>query len=872
MSSRLEGLIGLVTPNDEIDGSREWFLVIGAIGVLLFGLLAIFAPVLAPYAPNARVGQPFQPPSTEHLLGTDDFGHDLLSLLLVGTRVSLLVGILTGSLAILGGLLVGVSAGLVGGRTETVLMRFVDVVLTLPFLPLVIVAAAVLGPNLWTTIGVLTAVMWARPARELRSQVLSVRNREYVQASRSMGGSMFHVARTYIVSAVLPIAIAQFAKAVGAAILLEASLSFLGLGDPTSPSWGTILFFAQKRSAFLTDAWTWWVLPPGLAITATVLSFTFLAFGVERTTGNERRRVATDADQADVDIRYSANGERPPNTLEVSGLTVEYGNEESTLAVDNVDLELNEEEVLGVVGESGSGKSSLALAVLGLLRTPGRVTSGHITLTTARDIEDGADLADIRGDEIGFVPQEAMNALDPRIRLHEQIVEAIKTHRDCDRGKAEMRAHEILETVGLDKSSHDKYPHELSGGMRQRGVIATALVNDPSVLVVDEATTGLDVVTKLTVLELLEELQDDRGFAMIVVSHDLPAVTRVADRLAVMQAGSVVEVGATSGLASSAEHDYTKTLLDARTPLPASEPITTDETETAVSETTNTSFERDARGGETGAQQSLVYEDVSKGFSDDEQVLTSVDLGVASGEAVALIGESGAGKSTVGRMAVDLESPDAGTIIIEGESLDQWHDRGRRQLAREVHYLFQDPYESLPLNRQVGEIVREPLDIHEVGTESERTERVQRALADVGLEPAGEYADRYPTQLSGGERQRIALARALVLEPSVLVADEPTSMLDAPLQHDILTLLYELIDNRDIALLHITHDIAQASAFADRIAVLHDGRIVEEAPPTTILQQPRHEQTQRLVDAAVTVSGDGQVDSKEPRQSSVSNQ
>jgi len=859
MSSRLEGLIGLVTPNDEIDGSREWFLVIGAIGVLLFGLLAIFAPVLAPYAPNARVGQPFQPPSTEHLLGTDDFGHDLLSLLLVGTRVTLLVGILTGSLAILGGLLVGVSAGLVGGRTETVLMRFVDVVLTLPFLPLVIVAAAVLGPNLWTTIGVLTAVMWARPARELRSQVLSVRNREYVQASRSMGGSMFHIARTYIVSAVLPIAIAQFAKAVGAAILLEASLSFLGLGDPTSPSWGTILFFAQKRSAFLTDAWTWWVLPPGLAITATVLSFTFLAFGVERTTGNERRRVATDADQADVDIRYSVNGERPPNTLEVSGLTVEYRNEESTLAVDNVDLELKEEEVLGVVGESGSGKSSLALAVLGLLRTPGRVTSGHITLTAAKDIEDGADLADIRGDEIGFVPQEAMNALDPRIRLHEQIVEAIETHRDCDRSKAETRAHEILETVGLDKSSHDKYPHELSGGMRQRGVIATALVNDPSVLVVDEATTGLDVVTKLSVLELLEKLQDDRGFAMIVVSHDLPVVTRVADRLAVMQAGSVVEVGETSRLTSSAGHDYTKTLLDARTPLP-------------VSETTNTPLERDARDGEIRGQQSLVYEDVSKGFYDDDPVLTGVDLGVASGEAVALIGESGAGKSTLGRMAVDLESPDAGTITIEGESLDRWHDRDRRQLAREVHYLFQDPYESLPPNRRVGEIVREPLDIHEAGTDSERAERVQRALADVGLEPAGEYAGRYPTQLSGGERQRIALARALVLEPSVLVADEPTSMLDAPLQHDILTLLYELIDDRDIALLHITHDIAQASAFADRIAVLHDGRIVEEAPPTTILQQPRHEQTQRLVDAAVTVSGDSQVDSKEPRQSSVSNQ
>lgn len=871
MSNRLERLFERVMPSEEISASREWFLVVGSIGVLLFGLLALFAPVLAPYAPNARVGQPFQPPSVEHLLGTDDLGHDLLSLLLVGARVSLLVGVLTGSLAIIVGLLVGVSAGVLDGRTETVLMRFVDIVLTLPFLPLVIVAAAVLGPSLWTTIGVLTAVMWARPARELRSQVLSVRNREYVQASRSMGGSMFHVARTYIVPAVLPIAIAQFAKAVGAAILLEASLSFLGLGDPTSPSWGTILFFAQKRSAFLTDAWTWWVLPPGLAITASVLSFTFLAFGVERTTGNERRRVATDADHADVDIRDTVEGERPSNALEVSGLTVEYGSEEPTLAVDDVDLELHDEEVLGVVGESGSGKSSLALAVLGLLRTPGRVTSGHITLTAAGDIEDGADLADIRGDEIGFVPQEAMNALDPRIRLHKQIVEAIETHRDCDRDEAATRAHEILETVGLDESSHEKYPHELSGGMRQRGVIATALVNDPSVLVVDEPTTGLDVVTKLTVLELLEELQDDHGFAMIVVSHDLPAVTHVADRLAVMQAGSVVEVGETSRLASSAEHEYTETLLDARTPLPVSGPIALDETGTAVPGTTNTPLERDARDSTTGAQQTLVYEDVSKGFG-DEPVLTGVDIGVASGEAVALIGESGVGKSTLGRMAVGLETPDEGTVSIEGEPLDRWRDRGRRQLAREVHYLFQDPYESLPPNRRVGEIVREPLDIHEAGTDPERAERVQRALADVGLEPADEYTDRYPTQLSGGERQRVALARALVLQPSVLVADEPTSMLDAPLQHDVLTLLYELIDDRDIALLHITHDIGQASAFADRIAVLHDGRIVEEATPTSILEQPRHEQTRTLVDAAVAVSGDGQRNRREQLTPSQPNQ
>jgi ABC-type glutathione transport system ATPase component len=249
----------------------------------------------------------------------------------------------------------------------------------------------------------------------------------------------------------------------------------------------------------------------------------------------------------------------------------------------------------------------------------------------------------------------------------------------------------------------------------------------------------------------------------------------------------------------------------------------------------------------------LAYQSVTRAYG-DETVLDGVDMSIDPGQSVALIGESGAGKSTLGRMAVGLDTPDQGDVQVRGEPVRELQRTDRRRLARRVHYLFQDPYGSLPPNRSVHQIVREPLDIHEHEADSSRAERVRAALRDVGLTPAGAYADRYPPSLSGGERQRVALARAVVLEPSVLVADEPTSMLDAPLRRDILSLLYELATEHDIALLHITHDVAQACSFADRLAVLHEGQIVETAHPASILDDPEHPQTQRLVDAALRVT------------------
>lgn len=859
MTRRDDGPLGrvrsaLLSPS----GEREWFTVAGGIGILVFLFVGVFGPWLAPYPGERLVGPPFQPPSGEHLLGTDDVGHDILSLLLIGARVSLFVGIAAGTVAVALGTVVGVIAGVVGGAVETALMRVVDVVLTIPFLPLIIVVAAVLGPGLWTTIGVLSAVMWARPARELRSEVLSVREREYIEASRAMGASVVDISLRYVVPAVTLIVIAQYARAVSMSILLEAALSFLGLGDPTRHTWGTILFWAQQRSAFLTDAWKWWVIPPGLAITFSVLSFIFVTLGVERRSGTDRRSIATEVPGADVEVVSTrgrpASGDHggvdadggdrvdtdggtaagAPPVLEVSNLTVAYG-DSATVAVDDVDVTLYRDEILGVVGESGSGKSSFALAVLDLLRAPGRVEDGRVTLYTDRAYDGPVELGDVRGDAISFVPQEAMNALNPRTRLLDQVAETVRLHRSCGRAEARSRARETLSSVGLPPGSHDRYPFELSGGMRQRGVIATALVNDPAVLVVDEPTTGLDIVTKVRVLELLEDVQARRDLSVVVVSHDLAAVTRVADRVAVMHEGRFVEVGPTRRLLTGPNHDYTRELLGARTTMP----------NPAVPETS--SPDGDA------PDPHLVYEGVSKNFG-GEQVLDGVDLSVGRGRSVALLGESGAGKSTLGRMALGLIAPDEGTVRLDGAAVGVWRSEDRRSLGRAAHCVFQDPYSSLAPNRTVERLVREPLDIHEVGDEAERRTRVRDALADVGLNP-DEYARRYPSELSGGERQRVAFARALVHDPSLLVADEPTSMLDAPLQRDLLETMYDLVDERDITLLHVTHDVAQAATFADEIAVLHDGHIVERGAVDSILGAPAHEQTRTLVEAARALAG-----------------
>ena len=539
--------------------------LVGGVFLASLVLVALFAPVVARHDPLASSGQPYEPPGPSHLLGTNDVGQDLFAQLVYGARVSLAIGLLSALVAVSIGLAVALIAGYYRGKTEAVLMRAVDLTLSFPFLVLAIVFAAFFGRGLLTTVIVIGGVLWARPARVLRSQVLKVREFQHVTSARAMGASPLRVICRHVLPRVSALAAAQFVRAANVSVLIEASLSFLGLGDPNRVSWGTMLYFANSSSSFLSDSWVWWIIPRGLALTVAVLGLAFLGYAVEewadprlagpsvlgraaRPRGDRRREHAGPVEQA------------PGTVLEVRDLAVRYETPAGPVqAVDGVDLSVGEGRIVGLVGESGSGKSTLGMALMGLLRPPARVVDGAILLG-GRDLLSlrRSEVAALRGREVSLVPQAAMNALNPAYTVHRQVKEAARLTREDD--AAAVRAGEILELVGIPRRRHRSYPHEFSGGMRQRAIIAMALANEPSLLVADEPTTGLDVVTQARILRLLVDMRDRLGVAILLISHDLPLVARVADDLLVMYAGRIVESGPKETVMDRPAHPYTQAL------------------------------------------------------------------------------------------------------------------------------------------------------------------------------------------------------------------------------------------------------------------------------------------------------------------------
>jgi peptide/nickel transport system permease protein len=552
------------------------------VGILtVLALVAIAAPLLAPYDPAERAGLPFAEPSATHLLGTDDVGHDLLTDLIHGARISLLVGVVAALAATVVGAGVGVAAGYARGWVDTALMRVVDVVLALPALPLTIVIGVYAGPGLGTQIAVIATVMWAGVARELRAQVLSLRERDHIQALRAMGAGPLHVVPRHLLPAVAPLVVPQFVLATKTAILLEASLAFLGLGDITAKSWGTMLSLAHSRSAFLTDAWLWWVIPPGVAIALTVLAFALLGHAFEerarpslRRRGRAaRRRPPAPAPAPAPVLQLVASRDDAP--LVIDDLSVTYHGDTAVRAVDGVRFEVAAGELVGLVGESGSGKSTVAAAAAGLLPASAEITAGTVRV-------EGMDLATLsaeqlrrlRGDRVALIPQEAMSALNPVHTIGDQLVEAVRVHRRVRRAEARQRADELLGLVGIDPGRGRDYPHQLSGGMRQRVVIAMALANDPAVVIADEPTTGLDVLVQAEVLDLLDDLRRRMGLALLVVSHDLPMIEQIADRIAVMRSGTLVEIGPADRVAAAPQHPYTRRLVASAARLELPQPET----------------------------------------------------------------------------------------------------------------------------------------------------------------------------------------------------------------------------------------------------------------------------------------------------------
>lgn len=535
-------------------------------GMVAFVLvIAVLAPVVAHSNPT-DTNAPFSHPSRAHLLGTDDVGHDLWAHLVYGSRVSILVGLATATIALMIAMSVSLVAVYKRGWFEAIAFRVVDLTLGLPFLILVIVVAVFIGRSIFATILVLSVVLWARPARVLRATTLRLRDTPHVVVAMASGAPPGWVIRRHFLARITPQVVAQFVRLVNLAVLSEASLAFLGLGDPGRVSWGTTLYFANARSAFLTGAWMWWILPPALGLTLLSSGLALIGFGVEERSDPRLRTAALGGQKLRRRRRRTAPESVSVQTaggaaVEIADLVVEYQRQGVRLrAVDHVTLRMTSRSVTGLIGESGCGKSSLASAIMGLIASPGEVIAGRLYSDgTLFQLDRPESVAELRGRVLSLIPQSSMNALNPSQRVLDQVTEAA----NVGGRSGSIRARRALEAVQITEDEQTRFPHQLSGGQRQRVVIATAMVNAPRLVIADEATSGLDPLTQLEVLHQLAARCESESSALLLISHDLPLVAKVADQIAVMYAGRIVEQGPTSEILERAVHPYTVGLLAA---------------------------------------------------------------------------------------------------------------------------------------------------------------------------------------------------------------------------------------------------------------------------------------------------------------------
>ncbi|MDA8067958.1 MAG: ABC transporter ATP-binding protein [Actinomycetota bacterium] len=628
--------------------------------------------------------------------------------------------------------------------------------------------------------------------------------------------------------------------------------------------------------------------------------------------------------------------------LKVEGLTTEIQLSRATVhAVGNVNLEIAQGETLGLVGESGCGKSILGLSVLGLLPNGGHVTGGSIKLYDRELVGMSArELREIRGNEVAMIFQDSLSSLNPTKSIGEQVAEPIRLHRRATAKEGLDRALEVLELVGLPRPKErlNDYPHQLSGGLRQRVMIAIALSCEPKVLLADEPTTALDVTIQAQILKVLDDLEQRLGMATLLVTHDMGVVAGRSRRINVMYAGRIVETASSEELFTAMRHPYTQALLgsiprleaDASKPLlsipglppdltnpptgcrfaarcrfateqcRAQEPPLTGDHDhmfacwhpvdgpalvtaplipvaastgrpagalaegvsgTGASPRVSVVAEPASNGlpaaaGRNGAGHLLDLIDVVREYPvtagaflrrrvNSVKAVSTVSLHVDAGESLGLVGESGCGKTSLGKLIVGIEKPDAGQVKVAGEEIFKKRGSDLRRSRRVVQMMFQDPYGSLDPRMRVRAILREPMQIQGIGSAREQDERVRSILAEVGL--PNNALERYPHEFSGGQRQRIALARALMLEPKIMVADEPVSALDVSIRSQVLNLMKRLQAEHDMASVVISHDLAVVKYLADRIGVMYLGKIVELGSSNDIYQRPAHPYTEALI-------------------------
>ncbi|WP_084499974.1 ABC transporter ATP-binding protein [Brevibacterium album] len=555
--------------------------------------------------------------------------------------------------------------------------------------------------------------------------------------------------------------------------------------------------------------------------------------------------------------------------LRVEDLRVVFdGPRGSVTAVDSVSLTVRPRETVAVVGESGSGKSVTARTVLGLSTPPGRVAAGAITF-------DGRSLVglreeewrSVRGSRISMVFQDPMRSLNPTMKVGKQIEEALRLHTDLEGEALHRRAVELLDAVRLTDPARrvDEYPHQLSGGMRQRVMIALALSCGPGLLIADEPTTALDVTTQKQILDLVRDLQDEFGMALMLITHDIALASNYADTLYVMHAGRVVESGPAARVLSDPQEAYTRGLLDSVLDMDAPRPDAAGAAAAAEAGGARQPYGASGTASPTGNDAApdvlLSVRGLEQEFrlsgpaGGTVRALDGVSFDVRRGETLSIVGESGSGKSTTARAILRAPAPTGGSVVFEGTDLTELSRERLRQVRTDMQMVFQDPFSSLNPGWKVRDIIAEPLRVNGVGTARERARRVEELLSLVGLDPAT-FAQRTPRQMSGGQAQRVGIARALALDPKLLICDESVSSLDVTIQAQVLELFARLGRELGLTYLFIAHDLAVVRRISDRVGVMFRGRLVELGPAEAVCSAPAHPYTRALLEAVPRVVRD----------------
>lgn len=780
------------------------------------------------------------PGTSGHALGTDLLGRDILSRLLWGTRLSVAVAVAATVLSAFLGSLIGLVAGYFGKRTDAILMRSIDLVMAFPYLLLALAIVATLGPGLLNALVAIAVVNIPFFARTVRGVTVGLVRRDYVDTARMSGRTELGILWGEILPNVFPVIVITMATTLGWMILETAGLSFLGLGaQPPQADLGSML--ADGRKLLLLKPHLAFL--PGIVVFVLVMGINLFGDGIRDAL--DPRLSSGVTGRASAATVVSEPGDRSlsptsPALLEVKDLTVTFRGAKGVVpTVRGVEFSLARGGTLGLVGESGSGKSVTALSLLRLLPSP------PATIVSGSVLFDGEDLLRasrpqlraLRGNRVGYVFQDPLTSLNPMFTAGDQIAESVRLHRTCTRREAWQEAVTLLDALRIPqaKTRACSYPHELSGGMRQRVGIAMALANRPDLLIADEPTTALDVTVQRAVMDLLRERIAEAGTALLFISHDLALVSELCQEILVMKGGEIVERGSTKKVLHHPEDAYTRELLDCLPSMerPAPEYESDDTNVPLVINAVGRTFAARSRGWLKAAP--AVH------------ALDGVSFEVPSQSVFGIVGESGSGKSTLALIICGLLPATAGSINYAGRPLIDWMREGQ-SYRRQVQIVFQDPASSLNPRLRIRKLLEQPLKKLAGMKSAEVESRLQELLAETGL-PA-DALDRFPHEFSGGQAQRVGIARALAADPEVLVLDEAVSALDVSVQAKILNLLTDLQKRKPITMVFISHDLAVVREFCTHVAVLQRGHLVEVGTNEKIFQNPTSEYTRTLLGSA----------------------